>query len=127
MSKLNIASKADQSSTLPAVLIATYAKKCDNTAIVTINFEDVDTLKTNNKASVEFSQGNGTSIYGSMEAIAELISAHPALQGRNESIVSADHQYRRRFAIDGRVGSRMAYKDSFFLPYRLQSRRSIYA
>ncbi len=83
MTTLNIASKANQATTIPALLVAQYAKEADPNASININFEEVEALKTGEKAAVELTIGNGTSSYGSEHVISELISAYPFLQGKH--------------------------------------------
>lgn len=89
MLTLNIASKANQASTLPAILVAHYAQECDRSLSIKVNYEDVDTLKSTDKATVEFTRGDSTTIYGCKEVIGELMSTHSSLQAKNENTVSA--------------------------------------
>ena len=83
MTTLNIASKANQATTLPALLVAQCAKESDPNASININFDEVEALKTGDKATVELVIGNGSSSYGSEHVISELISAYPFLQGKH--------------------------------------------
>ena len=83
MTTLNIASKANQATTIPALLVAQYAKEADPNASININFDEVEALKTGDKATVELAIGNGTSSYGPEHAISELMSAYPFLQGKH--------------------------------------------
>ena len=83
MTTLNIASKANQATTIPALLVAQYAKEADANISININFDEVEALKTGNKAAVELVIGNGTSSYGSEHVISELMSAYPFLQGNH--------------------------------------------
>lgn len=88
MSTLNVASKANQAATLPAVLVAQYAKECDPNASVNIKFEEVETLKSGDESSVELIVGSGTSVYGFEQVVRGLIETFPYLQGKNENVVS---------------------------------------
>lgn len=88
MATLNIATRANQASTLPVLLVAQYAKECDQKVSIKVNFEDVNTLKSGDNASVELIERSGVSSFGYVRAIHGLISMHPLLQGRNENIVS---------------------------------------
>lgn len=88
MTTLNIASKANQATTIPALLIATYAKESDSNATVKVNFEDVDILKSGDKASVELVQGSSASTYGCENVVGELLSTFPFLQGKHVDLVS---------------------------------------
>ena len=83
MTTLNIASKANQATTIPALLVAQYAKEADPNASININFEEVEALKAGEKAAVELIIRNGTPSYGSEHVISELISAYPFLQGKH--------------------------------------------
>ena len=83
MTTLNIASKANQATTIPALLVAQYAKEADPNASININFDEVEALKTGDKATVELAIGHGTSSYGSEHVISELMGAYPFLQGNH--------------------------------------------
>ena len=87
MTTLNIASKANQATTIPALLVAQYAKEADPNASININFDEVEALKTGDKATVELVIGNGTSSYGSEHVISELMAAYPFLQGKHVDAV----------------------------------------
>ena len=87
MAALTIASKANQATTFPALLVAHNAKEADSKASITVNFEEVDTLKAENKPTVEIVVGSGTSTYGSEKVIEVLIEAYPFLQGKNSPLV----------------------------------------
>ena len=87
MATLNIASKANQASTFPALLIAHYAKEADPDTSVNISFEEVDTLNARDNATVEIVVGSGTSTYGSEKVIDVLLETFPFLQGKNEASV----------------------------------------
>lgn len=98
MSTLNVASKADQAATLPAVLVAQYAKECDPNASINIKFEEVETLKSGDGANVELIIGSGTSIYGFEQVIRRLIETFPYLQGKNDKAVSREHNITMELA-----------------------------
>ena len=83
MTTLNVASKANQATTIPALLVAQYAKEADPNASINIKFDEVEAFKTGDKATVELAVGNGTSSYGSEHVISELMSAYPFLQGKH--------------------------------------------
>ena len=89
MAALKIATKANQASTLPALLVAHYTKECDQNVSLKVTFEDTDTFRSGDNSSVEITLGNSVSTFGCEKAIHELISAHPFLLGKNETIVSA--------------------------------------
>ena len=87
MATLNIASKANQATTFPALLVAHYAKEADPNSSINVIFEEVDTLKAQENATVEITVGTGTSAYGSEKVIDVLVEAYPFLQGKNDTLV----------------------------------------
>ena len=87
MATLDIASKANQATTFPALLVAHYAKEADPNSSINVNFEEVDTLKARDDATVEITVGTGTSEYGSEKVINVLVEAYPFLQGKNDKLV----------------------------------------
>ena len=87
MATLSIASKANQATFLPALLVAALANESDPNASITLKFEEVDTLKSSDGAVVEFILGSDSPVYGSEKVIAKLIEAYPFLQGKHESLV----------------------------------------
>ena len=123
MSTLNVASKANQATTLPALLVAHYAKECEHSVSIDIKIEDVDTLKSGDKASIELAQGSSSSTYGCKEVIDELINTYPFLQAKNENIVSAITDKWNCMEVDFIEGQRMAGTYCFLLSYRFQVRR----
>lgn len=82
MAGLDIASKANQATTLPALLVATYAQVSDPNARININFTEVDTLKSGNNASVGLIVGNDETLYGSQQVIETLLEANTLLNGQ---------------------------------------------
>lgn len=95
MTTLNIASKANQATTLPALLVANYAKESDSKATVNVHLEDVDVLKSGDKASVELVQGSSSPAYGCENVINELLSTFSFLQGKQADSVCAFEQLRK--------------------------------
>ncbi len=89
MTTLNIASKANQATTLPALLVANYAKESDSKASINVHFQDVDILKSGNKTSVELVQGNSSPTYGCDNVINELLSTFSLLQAKHADLVCA--------------------------------------
>ena len=87
MATLNIASKANQATTFPALLVAHYAKEADPNSSINVNFEEVETLKAQENATVEVTVGTGTSAYGFEKVIDVLAEAYPFLQGKNDTLV----------------------------------------
>ena len=80
MATLSIASKANQATSVPALLVASYANQSNPNALVDIKFEEADTLKSKKGTSVEFVVVNDAPVYGSENAVSRLIEAHPFLQ-----------------------------------------------
>lgn len=89
MAEIKIASKANQATTLPTLLIASYVKELDSKASINVNFEEVDALKVEDKASVELQLRNGVSTFGSEQANYKLVEAFPSIQRKNDSLVSS--------------------------------------
>ena len=102
MVALKIATKANQASTLPALLVADYTTKCDPNVSLEVTFENTDTLKSGDNAPVELTLGNSVSTFGCERAIDELNSAHPFLLGKKENIVSVLLNRFSRVRIDRR-------------------------
>ena len=102
MTTLNVASKANQASTLPALLLATFVRETNSDATLKISYEDVDILKSGDNASVEIVQEDKASIYGSKDVIEELLSTYSSLQEKHENLVRV-------------VKSHLLYEDSFLL------------
>ena len=89
MATLNIASKANQATTFPALMVAHYAKEADPNSSINVNFEEAETLKAGDSATVEFMVGSGTSKYGCENVIDGLVEAYPFLQGKHDTVVGS--------------------------------------
>ena len=87
MTSLNIASKANQATIFPALLVASYVKKISKDASLDINFNEVESLKSGENASIELLLGSTPPTYGSEKAICDLIKAFSFLQGKNDNLV----------------------------------------
>ena len=87
MATLKIASKANQATTFPALLVTHYAKEADPNSSVNVDFQEVNTLKAGENATVEIAVGSGTSAYSSEKVIDVLVEAFPFLQGKNDTLV----------------------------------------
>lgn len=92
MATLNIASMANQATTLPALLVARYIKESDPDVSFSINLEEVEILKSGDKASVELVQRSSASSFGSENVIGELLSTYHLLQGKNTDLVRTRFQ-----------------------------------
>ena len=88
MAMLNIASKANQATFVPALLIATHANESDPNAAILVQFKEVDSLVSGDTASAELSLGTDSPVYGSKNIISKLTEAYPIIQGKNETVVS---------------------------------------
>ena len=88
MAALKIATKANQASTLPALLVANYTRTCDQNVSLKVTFEDTESLRSGDNAPVELTIGNSVPTLGCEKAIHEFNSAYPFLLGKNENIVS---------------------------------------
>ena len=89
MATLTVASKANQATTLPAVLVASYANELDPNASVTIKFEEVDGVKCGDGASVQLVFENSPPVYGSEKAIEQLFETYLVLQGKHQNSVGS--------------------------------------
>ena len=87
--KLNIASKANQATTFPALLVASYLKETDKNSALNIEFEEVESFKAGDTASVELNVDTSAPVYGSENAIYKLIETFSFLQGKNKNLVCA--------------------------------------
>lgn len=87
MGSLNIASKANQATTLSALLVTSYANESDPNAEIAIKFDEVVALKAGDGASVELILGNDPPIYGSEKVIEKLVTAYSSVQAQHENLV----------------------------------------
>ena len=87
MASMVVASKANQASTFPAILIAQYAAESDPNANIQIKYEEVDRLKSGDEAAIEVTIGTEPSKYGSQDVIKSLSVAYPFLKGKNSLLV----------------------------------------
>ncbi|KAK4691587.1 hypothetical protein P7C71_g5437, partial [Lecanoromycetidae sp. Uapishka_2] len=87
MAALTLASRANQATTFPALLIAHYAKESDPNASINVTFEEVESLKSGDKATVELVLGSGVPSYGSESTINVLVEKYSFLQSKHEKPV----------------------------------------
>lgn len=87
MAKLRIASRANQATTFPALLVASYVKESSRDSSVDIIFEEIESLKSEHEAATELLLGSATSVYGSENSIEKLVDVFPFLQSKNENLV----------------------------------------
>ncbi|PWY74715.1 glutamyl-tRNA synthetase [Aspergillus eucalypticola CBS 122712] len=82
--KLSLATKANQASLLPVLLVATSINEARPTPVIAINFEDAAVLPEGEKAIVQFTGASGAPVYGTDYAIKELRASFPFLNGKDE-------------------------------------------
>ena len=90
MASLTLASKANQATLLPALLVATHANESDPNASITIQFEDAQSLKRAEGVTAELSLGTDAPTIGSEDVIAKLVDVYPSLQEKNQNLVRAE-------------------------------------
>lgn len=103
MAKLVLATKADQSDVIPALLVATLVNESQPKAGISLQFEDTNVLKTGEKAVVEWTSGDHSPVYGTETVIKEILVSFPILGGKHDKLVR--HQIfnvRRLFTDFGR-------------------------
>ncbi len=88
MAALTIASKVNQATTFPPLLIAYYAQESDQKSSININFEDAEILKSGEKSVIEFAVDGKESIYGAEQVTSHLVDIYPFLKGKHEKPVS---------------------------------------
>ncbi|KAL9577922.1 MAG: hypothetical protein Q9212_006052 [Teloschistes hypoglaucus] len=87
MASLTIASKANQASTLPVLLVAQYAKEKDPNASIEIAFSDVEELLEVKETVVIFKSANAPDEPLYKDVIQTVMHEYPKLQGKHDSIV----------------------------------------
>ena len=92
MATLNIASKANQATFVPALLIANYVNEIDSNASIDVRFQEIESLKAGGTTCVEIILGTDSPVYGSENVVPKLIEAYPFLQGKNKTAVRHDKE-----------------------------------
>ncbi|KAL8757507.1 MAG: hypothetical protein Q9184_004187 [Pyrenodesmia sp. 2 TL-2023] len=87
MVALTIASKANQATTLPALLVAENANDFEPNAKIDIKFQDVETLQNADKSGLELEISDKSSVYSPTEVIRELLRLFAFWQGKNDNLV----------------------------------------
>ena len=87
MATLNIASKANQAKSVPALLVAARINEVDPNSSININFQDADTLQSGDGEAVELILGTDNPVYGPEQVIARLMQAYPLIPGKDENLV----------------------------------------
>ncbi|KAL8687851.1 MAG: hypothetical protein Q9218_006084, partial [Villophora microphyllina] len=87
MASLTIASKANQATTLPVLLVAQYATKLDPNASINFTFSEAEKLLDDEKATVIFKPacGHDEPLYKDVNQI--LMHAYKPLQGNHDGVV----------------------------------------
>ncbi|KAL8988846.1 MAG: hypothetical protein Q9177_002139 [Variospora cf. flavescens] len=87
MAALNIASKANQAITLPALLVAEYAREADPNVKIVIEFKDVEVLDSSEKGELRFVMTGKPPVFASSQVIRELLQGFPFWQGHSVDLV----------------------------------------
>ena len=95
MAAIFVATKANQATFLPALLVASYVNENDPNAHVAIHLQDVNTLKSGDNATVNLESVKKQSSSGSESVITQLIQAFHVLQTKHTDFVS--YRYHGEF------------------------------
>ena len=87
MATLAIASKGNQATTFPALLVAHYAKAVDPSSDINVDFEEIETFEPGQAATVKLVLGNGAPIYGTENIIGGLVDEYCFLQTKQDKLV----------------------------------------
>lgn len=87
MATLTVACNANQATTLPAVLVASYAKFSDPNASINITFQDVETLQAGDGVALELVFTKESPVYGTDQIIEKLLEIHFSLHVKHENLV----------------------------------------
>lgn len=90
MAELVIATKANQATLLPALLVASSVNESLGRPEIKFRFEEADTLPESDGKTIEFTAG-GKEAYGTENVINELRTAFPFLRGKDEKQVIVLH------------------------------------
>ena len=86
MTTLTIASKANQATTIPALLVANFANESDPNVSITFKFEEAEILESSNSA-VELIIGNAATINGPQNSLDKLVQEYPFLSEKHNDRV----------------------------------------
>lgn len=89
MATLTVASKANQATTLPVLLVAYFANESDPNVSITFRFEEVEVLESSNSV-VELVIGDGSPIIGLSSCLDKLIQEYLVLSGKDDNRVGQD-------------------------------------
>ena len=83
MASIIIASRANQTTTLPVLLVAHFINENRSKNQVEISLEDVNVLNKESEATVSLTSGSGSSTVGSEQVLNELHDSSELTQGDN--------------------------------------------
>ena len=86
---LKVATRANQASLLPVILVATSINEARPSPVISITYEDTALLHEGEKAIVEFTGVSGTPVYGTEKAIQELRQNFPFLTSKEGKLVNS--------------------------------------
>ena len=84
---LILAVKAPQSDLIPALLAATYVERSKPDATLSINFDDVNAVRSGGGAAVELTNVPDGTAAGGEQVLRKLLQIHPELKSRNDAAV----------------------------------------
>lgn len=87
MATLTVACNANQATTLPAVLAASYAKLSDPSASINITFEDVETLHPGYGVALELAFKKDSPAYDTDKIIGKLLEIYFSLHVEHDNLV----------------------------------------
>lgn len=85
--QLTLATKASQASLLPVLLVATSINEARPSPVINITYEDKAVLEQGDKAVVRFTGVSGTPVFGTVNAIQELLKDFPFLNSKDQKLV----------------------------------------
>lgn len=89
--KLTVATRANQASVLPVILVATSINEARPSPVISITYEDTALLHEGEKAVVQFTGVSGTPVYGTEKAIQELRQNFPFLTSKEGKLVNSPY------------------------------------
>ncbi|GMG15026.1 unnamed protein product [Aspergillus oryzae var. brunneus] len=84
--QLTLATKASQASLLPVLLVATSINEARPSPVINITYEDKAVLEQGDKAVVQFTGVSGTPVFGTVNAIQELLKDFPFLNSKDQKL-----------------------------------------
>ena len=87
MATLKIASKANQATTFPSLLVASLIKEFDPKTRFSVQFEDDGVLRSRGDEVVGLTLGDDESIYGLEKVLDKLLYSHSVLGSKDNDLV----------------------------------------